>query len=117
MNNLPLVVVRQAERAELGTAAPAKFPLSDLIALQSTAQDQVSEEIQASIGVWESSPGQFKRHVTNREFSHIVKGRCTFTPEGGEPIALQAGDAVLFPANCEGVWDIQEDFRKTYCIF
>ena len=112
-----LIVVKNSVNAELGTPAPAKLPVGDLLALQSTAQDQESQELQASIGIWESSPGQFKRHVANREFSHIVKGRCTFTPEGGEPVELCAGDAVLFPANCQGVWDIQEDFRKTYCIF
>ncbi|MCX5466861.1 cupin domain-containing protein [Acinetobacter nematophilus] len=112
-----LVVVRQAENTVLGAPAPAKLPVDELIAQQSTAQDQTSESIAASIGVWESSPGKFKRHIANREFSHIVKGWCIFTPEGGEPVELRAGDAVLFPANCEGVWDIKEDFRKTYCIF
>jgi|SRR5690606_2922839 len=112
-----LIVVKNAVNTELGECTPAKLPIGDLIALQGTAQDQTSEVIAASIGIWESSPGKFKRHVANREFSHIVKGRCTFTPEGGEPVELCEGDAVLFPANCEGVWDIQEDFRKTYCIF
>lgn len=112
-----LVVVKNAIQAKLGEATEAKLPVGDLIALQSTAQDQTSETIAASIGIWESSPGKFKRHVANREFSHIVKGRCTFTPEGGEPVELCEGDAVLFPANCQGVWDIHEDFRKTYCIF
>lgn len=116
MNN-QLVVVRQAESTILGIPAPAKLPVGELIAQQSTAQDQTSESIGASIGVWESSPGKFKRHIANREFSHIVKGWCIFTPEGGEPVELRTGDAVLFPANCEGVWDIKEDFRKTYCIF
>lgn len=112
-----LFVVRQAEASELGDAVPAKFPLGELIAMQRSAQDQESNDIQASIGVWESSPGKFKRYLTNREFSHIVKGWCIFTPEGGAPITLKAGDAVLFPENCKGEWDIKEDFRKTYCLF
>ncbi|MDH5818685.1 cupin domain-containing protein [Acinetobacter pseudolwoffii] len=112
-----ILVVKDSLNSDFGEAIEAKLPVGSLIALQKTAQDQNSEEVQASIGVWESSPGKFKRHVANREFSHIVKGCCTFTPEGGEAIELCAGDAVLFPANCEGVWDIKEDFRKTYCIF
>lgn len=112
-----LIIIKNSVESALGIPAAAKIPVGDLIALQSTAQDQESLDIQASIGIWESSPGQFKRHVVQREFSHILKGRCTFTPDGGEPIELCAGDAVLFPANCEGVWDIQEDLRKTYCIF
>ena len=117
MNSNTLIVVKKADQAVLGEPVAAKLPVGELIALQSTAQDQTSETINASIGVWESSPGKFKRHVANREFSHIVKGRCIFTPEGGEPVELCAGDAVLFPANCQGEWDIKEDFRKTYCIF
>ncbi|MGB8974372.1 MAG: cupin domain-containing protein, partial [Pseudomonas capeferrum] len=55
--------------------------------------------------------------LKNREFSHIVSGSCTFTPDGGEPVELRAGDAVLFPENCEGVWDIHETLRKTYVLF
>lgn len=112
-----LYVVRQAESSDLGEATSAKFPVGELIAMQRSAQDQTSEDIQASVGVWESSPGKFKRYLPNREFSHIIKGWCVFTPEGGEPIELRAGDAVMFPANCQGEWDIKEDFRKTYCLF
>lgn len=112
-----LIVVRQAEQASLGTAQAAKFPVGELIAMQSSAQDQASTVSDASIGVWETSPGKFKRYLPNREFSHIIKGWCIFTPEGGEPVELHAGDAVLFPANCQGEWDIKEDFRKTYCLF
>lgn len=32
-------------------------------------------------------------------------------------MTLKAGDAVLFPENCEGIWDIRETFRKTYVLF
>ena len=35
----------------------------------------------------------------------------------GEPVELRAGDAVLFPENCEGVWEIRETLRKTYVLF
>lgn len=116
MNNT-LFVVRDTETAEMNAAQPAKFPVGELIAMQRSAQDQNSEDSQASIGIWESSPGKFKRFLPNREFSHILQGWCIFTPEGGEPVELRAGDAVLFPANCQGEWDIKEDFRKTYCLF
>lgn len=112
-----LTVVRNANRAVLGEAAPAKLPVGDIIAQQSAAQHQTNEQAGASIGVWESTPGIFRRHLKNREFSHIVSGWCIFTPEGGEPVELHAGDAVLFPENCEGTWDIRETLRKTYLIF
>jgi len=112
-----LTVVRQAAQSTLGDKAPAKLPVGELIAHAATGQHQADEAVSASIGVWESSPGVFRRHLTNREFSHIISGACTFTPDGGEPVELRAGDAVLFPANCEGVWDIRETLRKTYVLF
>lgn len=112
-----LTVVRNADHTELGEPSPARLPVGDLIALSRTAQDQTSEAVGASIGVWESSPGVFRRHLKNREFSHIISGWCIFTPDGGEPVKLSAGDAVLFPENCEGVWDIRETLRKTYVLF
>lgn len=112
-----LIVVRNAEHATMGAANPAKLPIGEPVASQSTAQHQEAAAVEASVGVWESSPGIFRRHLANREFSHIISGWCIFTPEGGEPVELRAGDAVLFPANCEGVWDIRETLRKTYVLF
>lgn len=117
MTTQTLTVIRQASQAEMGAAAPAKLPVGDMVAQQSTAQHQENSAVSASVGVWESSPGVFRRHLPNREFSHIISGSCIFTPDGGEPIELNAGDAVLFPANCEGVWDIRETLRKTYVLF
>jgi EutQ-like cupin domain len=34
-------------------------------------------------------------------------GECTFTPENGAPIEIRAGDALFFPPNSLGVWDIR----------
>lgn len=112
-----LTVVHNAEGAVLGLPQPARLPVGEVVAQQATSQHQDATEVGASVGVWESSPGVFRRHLKNREFSHIVSGWCVFTPDGGDPVVLRAGDAVLFPANCEGVWDIRETLRKTYVLF
>lgn len=112
-----LTIVRNALNSPLGAPTPARLPIGEPVAQAATAQDQSNEAVGASMGVWESSPGVFRRHLKNREFSHIVSGWCIFTPDGGEPVELRAGDAVLFPENCEGVWDIRETFRKTYVLF
>lgn len=112
-----LTVVRNAQLAIMGEVQTAKLPIGDIVASQSTAQHQINEEVGASIGVWESTPGVFRRHLKNREFSHIVSGWCFFTPDGGESVELRAGDAVLFPENCEGTWDIRETLRKTFLLF
>ena len=68
-------------------------------------------------GVWESTPGSYLRQVAEAELMHILSGRCTFTPEGGEPIAIEAGDTVFFPANTNGRWDMHETLRKVYVVF
>lgn len=112
-----LTVVRNSTEADLADFAPAKLPVGEVIASQSTAQHQEAADVGASIGIWESTPGVFRRHLKNREFSHILSGWCIFTPDGGEPVELRPGDAVLFPANTEGVWDVRETLRKTYVLF
>jgi uncharacterized cupin superfamily protein len=69
------------------------------------------------MGVWECSAGSFMRQLANAEMMHILAGSCTFTPEGGEPLALEAGDVVYFPANTNGRWDIAQALRKVYVVF
>ncbi len=68
------------------------------------------------MGIWECTPGIWRRQVVKREFSYILAGHCIFTPDGQPPIELRAGDSVYFPANCHGVWDVREDLRKSYLI-
>lgn len=69
-----------------------------------------------SSGLWECSPGRFERHVPNAEVMHILAGVCTFTPEGGKPLAIRAGDTLFFPAGTRGAWDIRETLRKVYVV-
>lgn len=70
----------------------------------------------AIAGIWECTPGVFRRQIAKREFSHFITGHCFFTADGGEPIEIRAGDSAYFPANCDGVWDVRETIRKTYVI-
>ncbi|MDV5139292.1 MULTISPECIES: cupin domain-containing protein [Yersiniaceae] len=112
-----ILVVSQSPHATIDPSTPAKLPVGEVVARQGTDQHQESADGHASIGVWESSPGVFRRHLKNREFSHILSGWCIFTPDDGEPVELRAGDAVLFPENCEGVWTVKETLRKTYVLF
>ena len=68
-------------------------------------------------GIWECTPGQFRRSVAGAEVMYILTGACTFTPEGGEPHEIRAGDTLFFPSNTHGVWDIRETVRKVYVVF
>jgi len=67
-------------------------------------------------GVWECTPGKWRRAVTQAEFSHFVTGRCRFPADTGETLDIEAGDAVLFPPNTLGTWEIIETVRKNYLI-
>jgi uncharacterized cupin superfamily protein len=48
---------------------------------------------------------------------HIVHGEATFTPDGGEPVALATGDVYFFGPDTVGVWDIKTPLRKVYVLF
>jgi hypothetical protein len=69
-----------------------------------------------SMGIWECSPGRWRRTIMEEEFAHFIVGSARFIPEAGEPIDIRAGDTIWFPANTRGVWEITEDVRKVYVI-
>lgn len=101
--------------AAIGPATPVAAPLGDPVSLCRTLGHAPGAQV--SMGVWECSPGLWRRQVMRAEFSHLLEGRCRFIPDGGEPITLAAGDAVYFPPHSSGVWDISETVRKVYVIF
>ncbi|MBT5413854.1 MAG: DUF861 domain-containing protein [Rhodospirillaceae bacterium] len=69
-----------------------------------------------SMGVWECSPGKWRRQVKSAEFAHFVKGRAIFHADSGEAIEIEAGDAVYFPANTNGIWEILATARKNFIL-
>lgn len=93
---------------------PVAVPLSEPVAVASTTSVERSDGVET--GVWECTPGRWRRQIVQQEFCHFIAGRCTFTPDGGEPIEIAAGDALMLPANTLGIWDIQETLRKTYVL-
>ena len=70
----------------------------------------------ADTGVWECSPGQFRRQIEAAEMMHILSGECTFTPDTGPTIFAVAGDTLYFPPNTTGIWDIKSALRKVYAL-
>lgn len=72
---------------------------------------------QPEVGLWECSPGRFRRQVVSAETMHVVSGDAVFTPDGGTPVALHQGDVYFFPANTTGEWEIRSTLRKVYVLF
>lgn len=101
-------------RFALPASVPAKEPIGTPLAEAATYAAEGPDGL--STGVWECTPGRFRRQVMAREFSHFISGHGFFIPDDGEPIELRAGDAILFPANCHGTWDIRETLRKSFLI-
>lgn len=69
------------------------------------------------IGVWECEPGPSYWKQEDNEFVHVLSGRMTVTPDGGEPLEIGAGDSAFFPAGWSGTWDIHQAVRKVFVIF
>ena len=99
----------------LQASSPVAVPLGLPVAVASTTSVERDDGVET--GVWECTPGRWRRQIVAQEFCHFIQGRCTFTPDdGGETLHIEAGDALMLPANTLGVWDIQETVRKTYVL-
>ena len=105
---------RNTPEIALEDSNPVAIPLGEPLAVTSTTSVERSDGVET--GVWECTPGRWRRQIVQQEFCHFIAGHCTFTPDGGEPIEIRAGDALMMPANTTGIWDIQETVRKTYVL-
>ncbi len=95
---------------------PAVEPLSDPVAQIRGLETIVTPGALDRMGVWECSPGRWRRQVMEREFAWFVSGRARFIPDTGEPLDISPGDAIWFPAYTTGIWDVTETIRKIYLI-
>ncbi|WP_352672570.1 cupin domain-containing protein [Mesorhizobium australicum] len=65
-----------------------------------------------SIGVSEWNPGEWPYATTEPEFCQILSGCATFMPDGGEPMPLKAGGAILMHPGTVGCWIVVEALRR-----
>ena len=93
---------------------PVKEPLGDVIAKLRGQEAAAAGE--SDYGIWECSPGRWRRQVKEAEFTYFLAGRCTFIADDGQRGEIAAGDAAYWPANSMGVWDVHETIRKVYVI-
>ncbi|AZF63877.1 MULTISPECIES: cupin domain-containing protein [Pseudomonas] len=100
--------------AHLPDSSPVAVPLGEPVAVASTLSVERGDGVET--GIWACTPGRWRRQIKSQEFCHFIQGRCTFTPDNGEIVHIQAGDALMLPANSTGIWDIQETVRKTYVL-
>jgi uncharacterized protein len=65
-------------------------------------------------GIWEATPGTFHATYDGFEFVHLLAGKLTITPEGGQAVTLKGGDAFVVEPNFKGTWKIEETVRKHF---
>ncbi len=68
-------------------------------------------------GVWQCTPGVWRRQVMQAEFCHFLSGEAIFRPDDGEPVHIKGGDTVYFPARSGGIWEILSECEKVYIVF
>ena len=105
---------KNTSHVSLDESAPVAVPLGEPVAIASSTSVERSDGVET--GIWECTPGRWRRQIVAQEFCHFIQGRCTFTPDNGETLHIEAGDALMLPANRTGIWDIQETVRKTYVL-
>ncbi|MEG1041630.1 cupin domain-containing protein [Pseudomonas sp. NUPR-001] len=105
---------KNTDTVALQESNPVAVPLGEPVSIASVTAVERTDGVET--GIWECTPGRWRRQIVQQEFCHFIKGRCTFTPDGGEPLTIEAGDAIMLPANSTGIWDIQETVRKTYVL-
>lgn len=111
---MSITLFKHTQSTLLGEPTPVAVPLGDVIANTSSVSVERADNVET--GIWECTPGRWRRQVVQQEFCHFIQGRCTFTPDGGEPLLIEAGDSLMMPANCTGVWEVYETVRKTFVL-
>jgi uncharacterized protein len=106
----------------LPTAAAAELedwgPLAEATGVpMATYGLELWAEGDCSAGVWECSPGPSYWTLETHEVIHLIAGRMTVTPDGGEASVIATGDVAIFPRGWSGTWEIHETVRKVYAIF
>lgn len=108
------ILIRVEDDTAFTAPAPVGAPTGAQLAMTRTAGH--TDTPSGGVGIWECTPGRFRRQVIQAEYSSFIEGEGSFTPDGGDPIEFRAGDSIYFAAGSQGEWNIRKTVRKTYLI-
>lgn len=108
------VLIRVENDSAFSAPAAVGAPTSDEIAHARTAGN--TQTPAGNAGIWECTPGRFRRQVAQAEYSYFISGEGSFTPDGGGTVEFRAGDSIWFAPDTQGEWDIRQTVRKAYLI-
>ncbi|WP_271574546.1 cupin domain-containing protein [Bradyrhizobium sp. CCBAU 11361] len=100
----------------LDNVSPVSRPVGEPVSIMRNKVAFKSPVDATTTGVWECTPGRWRRQVAEAEFSTFLSGRCTFTPDSGDAILIEPGDSIYFHPNTNGEWNVIETVRKAYVI-
>jgi uncharacterized cupin superfamily protein len=79
-------------------------------------REYVSDDEAVRCAWWEATPGTYHATYDAWEFIHLLEGKITITPDGGEPRYVGAGDTFIIEKGFAGTWEITETALKV-CAF
>ncbi len=100
---------------DLPAPVPVKAPMGAPVS--ETRSRALPGQGGSRVGVWECTPGVWRRQIVQAEMCVILSGKAVFEPDEGEPVAVEAGTTHYFPPNSLGVWRILETTRKIFITF
>ncbi|WP_043228505.1 cupin domain-containing protein [Pseudomonas sp. CF161] len=90
------------------------LPDSPVVSVSGTKVEIGGESVDT--GVFECTPGSYRRSVKEAEVMHFLQGAGSFTPDGEKALEFGVGDTFFFEANTQGTWIISDVMRKLYVI-
>jgi uncharacterized protein len=67
-------------------------------------------------GTWAATTGTWRAEYKFYEFVHLIEGRITITPDGGDAVTLMPGDGFVVEPSFKGTWKIEAPVKKHFCI-
>lgn len=81
-----------------------------------TAIHYESPDGRLATGVWEATEGAWRIAYDEWEWCRLRSGRCVVIPDGGEPVPLGPGDALVLEPGFVGVWSVLEACAKDFVV-
>lgn len=90
--------------------------MSDIIKKKKVNQDELK-----GLGIdisgwskWDCEPSEFPWQYDGTETAYVFEGHVEVTPEGGQPVIVEAGDLIQFPDGMKCHWKVNQAIRKVY---
>lgn len=102
--------------AELDDWGPVAAPLGEPASRTGGVLLFRNPDNSSEMGLWECTPGAWRCEVERDEFCYFLSGRCVYTADSGEVIAIGPNTAAAFPAGWKGTCRVLETVRKIYMV-